>query len=174
MITFKESLENKYAWIQFKIIDGEYFFEYLHKLIPESALYKEGGEYGRETEPHVTVLYGLDPNISIKEVRKTLSGAEIPKSVVGFGVSFFENDSKFDVAKMEIISPKSLWRLNELLNSLPTPGKTFPDYKPHITLAYTKKEWLREWMPPMFWGYPKRFSGYLEFCCNGVRERLNV
>jgi len=169
MLTFKE--QNKYAWVQFKITDDGGYFNNFKSYIPEDALYREENKYGMEKNPHVTVLYGLDNNVTLKDIRKTLWGAEIPKSLVGFGISEFTDDNRYDVVKLDVISPRSLWLLNDLLCSLPVPGMTYPDFKPHMTVAYVKKEW----MMPKYIGdlvYPVRLYGYLEFCNNGVTEEI--
>ena len=108
--------------------------------IPEEELYignddDEYNHYGRELEPHVTVLFGL-----------TQSGAADARRLVkDFGkirlklgkMSLFERD-KFDVLMVEVES-KSLQKLNKLMRDNLQFNNEFPTYKPHLTLAYLKK-----------------------------------
>lgn len=100
--------------------------------IPESSL----AEDGRETQPHTTVLYGLETQ-SAEDVRAIVE--KFPPIELTLGkISLFENEDQ-DILKIDVSSPV-LTELNKQLdNSLDTPGKTFSDYKPHITIAYLKK-----------------------------------
>lgn len=111
----------------------------LPKLIREEDLYIEGSEYGREDDPHVTLLYGLktdDP----KEVKTkieawfgTLTEVELQ------GVGCFEPEERpFDVVKINIALSSVLGSMNKALRELPFEND-FPDYHPHATLAYVKK-----------------------------------
>ena len=107
------------------------------KRIPDRELYTEADDdsYGREEEPHVTVRYGLatdDP----KEI-SGLSALQPIAAKMG-KVSIFEAD-KYDVVKVEIISP-ALTAANKKVGELvDLPGETFKDYQPHATIAYVKK-----------------------------------
>ena len=53
------------------------------------------------------------------------------------GVSLFENP-EFDVVKLGVIKTPKLEEVNKRLSELPNSNQ-FPEYKPHITLAYVKK-----------------------------------
>lgn len=107
--------------------------------IPDADLYSEKDEngkedYGRETQPHVTVLYGLtqhDPKKAAKFVEQFG-----PITVTLGKTSLFENE-KYDVLKVEV-EGADLRKLNAQLRKLPNENK-FPDYKPHMTIAYLKK-----------------------------------
>jgi hypothetical protein len=107
------------------------------KSIPDKELYidPKDDSYGRETEPHITVRYGLA--IDDPALLKDLSS--LPPIDAKFGeVSIFEND-KYDVVKVEIKS-KSLRSANKKVGDLvDVPGETFTDYQPHATIAYVKK-----------------------------------
>src|SRR4051812_49300035 len=90
-------------------------------------------EDGRETEPHVTVKYGLheeDP----KTTAEALKGGAPIDAPLG-KVSIFSND-KFDVVKIGVTS-HDLHRLNKKISKLPHTD-SHPDYNPHLTLAYVK------------------------------------
>jgi 2'-5' RNA ligase len=101
------------------------------KRIPDADL----AEDGRETEPHITVKYGLhgfDP----KFVQEALAGEKAARVKLG-KVSLFEND-KFDVVKVDVES-SDLHRLNQKVSESQPQTETHPGYKPHVTIAYVKK-----------------------------------
>ncbi len=108
-------------------------------LIKDADVYTDENDpsYGREETPHVTVKYGLETENS-EEVRKILE-SEKPFDVTLGKTSIFENaDKPYDVVKIDVDSPE-LHRLNKLISDNAKVTDTFPDYKPHVTLAYVKK-----------------------------------
>ncbi|MCA1623676.1 MAG: 2'-5' RNA ligase family protein [Acidobacteria bacterium] len=91
----------------------------------------------RETEPHITVKYGLHTN-DAKEVRQILAG-EKPFEVTLGKTSIFpaKEDANYDVVKVDIDSPE-LHRINKLIADNTKVTDTHPTYNPHVTLAYVK------------------------------------
>jgi 2'-5' RNA ligase len=103
------------------------------KLIPDDILYfEEGQEYGRETEPHVTIKYGLTTNYSESDIQKLVSYVK-PFKITLTSIDLFKNP-KFDVVKFNVES-NVLRKLNKLISKLPNEDK-YPVYNPHLTLAY--------------------------------------
>jgi 2'-5' RNA ligase len=91
-------------------------------------------EDGREEEPHVTVKWGIhgdDPS----GVRRALEGRK-PISIKLGPLSLFESD-KQDVLKADVESPE-LHEWNAAVNREAPHTDTFPDYHPHVTVAYLK------------------------------------
>jgi len=116
--------------------------------IAEEDLYQPDDDptYGRETSPHCTILYGLHSNVQDRDVIMAFEGVgkkDIRISVDGIGC--FENPD-YDVVKMNVVSPK-LSDLNSKLSELPH-TTDFPDYKPHITIAYVKPGLGRKYVDP--------------------------
>lgn len=113
--------------------------------IPDASL----AEDGRETDPHITVKYGLhdtDP----APVQKILENAgPITAKVKGVSIFPASESGGADVVKLDIES-KDLTRLNKEIAALPHTD-TFPKYQPHITLAYVKpgegKKWAGKLIP---------------------------
>jgi 2'-5' RNA ligase len=107
-------------------------------LIDGKDLYLPKGEtgYGKEPEPHVTVLYGFHTDVEDKDIEKKVQSIGTkPKVSIGSVSSFTNKD--FDVLKFDVES-EDLHRLNKKFKSFPhTSG--FPDYHPHCTIAYLKK-----------------------------------
>jgi 2'-5' RNA ligase len=106
--------------------------------INKDELYDPNNErYGIETEPHITILYGIHKEVDDDQVIAMFS--DIKKSDFDLEVNgldcFYNKD--YDVLKMNIKSEK-LNELNNLAKKLPHTS-TYPDYKPHITVAYLTK-----------------------------------
>jgi hypothetical protein len=107
-------------------------------MIDKADLYTEEGsdQYGLEDEPHVTLLYGLhDKEIRTNDVRAVLK--KYPEFEVKFSkISLFQNE-KFDVVKFEA-EADILHEINAELKSKFPHTSTFPNYIPHMTIAYVK------------------------------------
>jgi 2'-5' RNA ligase len=117
--------------------DQKPFIDFANE-IPEKELYTKeedpNNRYGRETEPHVTVLYGLkttDP----KEVKKLIENYGDVELTLG-KTSLFKQD-EYDVLKVDVES-KELRELNKKLKENLDYESDFPNYKPHLTIAYLK------------------------------------
>ena len=109
-------------------------------IINKDDLYEvEGENYGIQDNPHLTLLYGLKSNITKEQVEqvleKAIDGGKIDIDIENIGL--FENDN-FDVVKFNIKKTEQLQKLFDSLSELPNEN-TFPDYNPHMTIAYVKK-----------------------------------
>jgi 2'-5' RNA ligase len=109
-------------------------------IIYKDDLYEvEGEKYGIQTNPHLTLLYGLKPNITKEQIEqvleKSVDGEKIEIEIENIGL--FENEN-FDVVKFNIKKTEQLQKLFDYLSQLPNEN-TFPDYNPHMTIAYVKK-----------------------------------
>jgi 2'-5' RNA ligase len=106
------------------------------KIIPQSILYEvPGEEYGRETEPHVTIKYGFTRDLTDEEVKKII-GKTKSFSVVAEGLSTFDG-KEFQVVKFDIRRDGVLLSMRKLCDAFPNKD-SHPDFHPHMTLAYTK------------------------------------
>jgi hypothetical protein len=119
------------------VLPSEYsqkIMDWSKKNIPDEVLVENDNANGRETESHVTVLYGLHSNCPDEAKLILQSFKSFP---IEFGnISKFETDTH-DVIKIEVLS-NELRLLNILLKSLDHTS-TFPTYNPHCTIAYVKK-----------------------------------
>jgi len=108
----------------------------LHDLIDPAHLYTEEGDrsYGLENEAHITLLYGLNKEVTKDEVFDALKGFTVTEIKLK-NVSAFKNE-KFDVLKWDVEAPV-LFDMNEELIKLPHEND-FPNYHPHATIAYLK------------------------------------
>lgn len=94
-----------------------------------------------EVEPHITLLFGLMESAhNYKDQIDKLYSEAVIESVVIEEVSYFDNpesDSYPIIARVKL-TPELL-KAHNLMTKLPH-ANTFIDYKPHITLAYVKKD----------------------------------
>jgi len=96
--------------------------------IPDDIIHPQG----REDEMHITVLYGLTGE-DVQPVAEQLHGTEYAHATLG-PIRVFSNP-KYDVVHVSVNSNclrKMHWKIR---NNVPC-DVTFPDYNPHITLAY--------------------------------------
>lgn len=118
----------------------------IHDEIEEDDIF-EGEDQGLETEPHVTLLYGLHSDEIDDQKVLDISSKGIKSLGLG-NVSLFENE-KYDVLKFDVEGP-FLHDINKELTKLPH-TTDFPDYHPHCTIAYLK--------PGTGKKYTKQFKG---------------
>jgi hypothetical protein len=104
----------------------------LHEKIEADDIYDEAG-HGIETEPHVTLLYGLHDSVEDKDVLDASKGRI--ESIQLHNASIFKND-KFEVLKFDA-NGQFLHDINKNLSKLPH-TTDYPDYHPHCTIAYLK------------------------------------
>ncbi len=110
------------------------------KLIQSANLYKPES-MGFENDPHVTILFGLH------DTNPPLCGTDIiethPKFNITLGnVSLFKGDETgdpHDVVKADINS-SDVYALNTALADVCDYTAKFPEYIPHATIAFVKKD----------------------------------
>lgn len=130
----------------------------LHDQIDLDDVYNEEGDrtYGLEDESHITLLYGLAPEVTLDEVKNILKEFTFGKCIIK-NASLFEQE-KYDVLKFDVDGP-SLHEVNEeLRDKLPYENK-FPDYHPHMTIGYLKsgkgKQYVEEFADQEYELIPK-------------------
>jgi 2'-5' RNA ligase len=106
--------------------------------IPSSILTDDG----RETNTHVTVLYGICTEIG-EVVKGTLSKEKKAKAKLG-KIGCFTNNDDFDVVIVKVES-KDLEKLHKRIKEDLNVSLTHDTYKPHCTIAYVKKGEARKY-----------------------------
>lgn len=139
LLTEAEKKDHKHSYgcvMVFLDVDNKKWDE-LQNLINENDLYTEEDDnsYGREDDPHVTILYGLHDDIPDEDIETEIDKIKTPK-IEFKNISAFSND-KFDVLKFDVES-KDLTKYNKKFIEFPHTSN-FPDYHPHVTIAYLKK-----------------------------------
>ena len=107
--------------------------------IPEDKLYNEEGDrtFGRELEPHCTVLYGFTKNTDVNKIKNSIKTLKSPIKLSLDKIDIFENE-KYDVVKFNVIS-KDLHKLHKVFKQNFENEESYPNYQPHVTIAYVQK-----------------------------------
>ena len=106
--------------------------------IPPEILYTdpEDPTYGYSEEPHVTLKYGFIPDLQKRDVANILKHMK-PFDVVLKALTQFNNE-KYDVVKFDVEKNDQLMELRNRCDKYQNED-SYPDYHPHMTLAYVKK-----------------------------------
>ena len=123
--------DNSTVQILYNSEDTEAIIDFT-KLVEDEDLAKDG----RETDPHITVLYGIHERIPYD---LDLTQTPLPQKVEWEGLSKFEA-AAHDVLIIKIKKDSKLQGLFDLLNKVYSDNSnSFPDFVPHTTIAYVKK-----------------------------------
>lgn len=134
-IGWRVKLAYEFSSLQCNLPDeiAEEIFEWGLRNIPDQNMAADGRQ--PRDDIHVTVKYGIhitDPMV----VRELLINQKPIKMKLG-KVSLFESDD-YDVVKLGVTSTQ-LHQLNKTISNNLEVTDTFPDYNPHVTIAYVKK-----------------------------------
>lgn len=131
--------------------DAKPFLEY-GKSIPDSELYTEpaaddsyGPDFGRETDIHATVLYGLDTQ-DPADVRAITDKFEPFTIVCGRTASFPQREGKEYRVLYVPVYGGALTRMNKRLKRLPYKSDFDGQYIGHMTIAYLKPEFVDKYV----------------------------
>lgn len=126
-------------------------------LVDDKDLYVSNDGFGKETEPHITLLYGIHLDDGVRKQLLDHYLSHFPEvSIIANGVSLFENPGKdYDVLKFDIEVTPELAELNKFLTYYFPFTNEFPDYHPHATIAYIQKGKGK--------GYIDKFTTPIEF-----------
>jgi len=141
--------------------EKDFNFLLLQKQIPDDLIYREypqteeefflgtvkkddpREEYGLENTPHITVLYGIKDDKDYFKMRDKLKNFGPIEFEIGNIKSFRPEAKPYDVLIMEVISPR-LNEIHKFIKESYDNNYSFPEYTPHLTLAYVKKGALKE------------------------------
>lgn len=111
----------------------------LAATIPDEVL----SEKGRETAPHVTVKYGIDPSVTPESMFEVIENSDTAKEIaerggtMTLGATAVFAGEEYDVVYAIVDSP-DLVTLNGIIAAGAQTTDTQPEYVPHVTLAYVK------------------------------------
>ena len=127
---------------------------------PEDVYEVEGDRsYGIQDNPHVTILYGLHKGVSPDDIKAVIDRFSGDLRVKIDGIGIFENED-FDVVKLNVVPDGGLQQLHEMISELPNSDQ-YPEYKPHITIAYVKKGCGRKYEDA---GFSREIGDISEIC----------
>ncbi len=144
----KESINgHKYGCVMVDIPVSNWS-EITSSIDPEDIFHgdENGDPKGIQENPHVTILYGLHDDVTEDEVRSVFDNFDGDINIEINGVDIFENKD-FDVVKFNVVPDGALQYLHDELSKFPNSNQ-FPDYKPHITIAYVKKGTGKKYVKP--------------------------
>jgi 2'-5' RNA ligase len=105
--------------------------------IPDEHIYEpDNDEKGRTKHAHITVKFGIHTT-DLADVEKVVAGSPLLRAKLGRVTAF--NNEDFVVLKVSVQS-EDLTKLNGKIKRELECTDTFPDYKPHVTIAYLKKD----------------------------------
>lgn len=123
--------------IMFEINDSDWK-KLMDRISFKDDVYDDGsGKYGVEAEPHVTILYGLhDDKFKFDDLKEMLPPVSTMTAILS-AISHFECP-EYDVLKFDVDAPK-YHHVNKRIRDKFQYTTDYPEYHPHMTLAYLKK-----------------------------------
>ena len=122
--------------------------ELTKSIDPNDVYLPEDPSHGIETDPHVTILYGLHRGVTPEQVKSVFDNFHGEIHVEVDGVGIFENE-EFDVVKLNVKADGALQELHDKLKEFPNSDE-YPVYKPHITISYVKKGTGKKYVNPNY------------------------
>ena len=131
----KETPKNKYNCLMLKF-DIPSWHSFVSKLIdPEDVYLTEEEGYGIETQPHVTLLFGIHDYVPLEDLKKFLVPIKHIKCKTR-NIDTFSNPV-FDVVKFNV-EGNYLNQMNKQLRANVDYTLSHPEYHAHMTIAYVK------------------------------------
>lgn len=114
--------------------------------------------YGLEEQPHVTILYGIhedevDPSVVVDMIEQRF----LPVTVSISEISIFEQGD-YDVVKYDVPVTDQIKEYRELIESSFANTQTYPEYHPHMTIAYVKPGTGKKYVTTLREPFEIRFS----------------
>lgn len=146
----------------------------IQKNIERTDIFEpENEQHGLETETHLTLLYGLHKEVTLEEVESILKGFDFRNLKIEItGIGAFENED-FDVLKFDVKRTKVLEDIHNALSKLPNSDK-YPEYNPHITIAYLKKGNVGKYTDENYKKKIENFSHIIFSTPSGEKNRIEI
>ena len=113
---------------------------------PKDVYIGDDDTHGIQENPHVTILYGLHKEVTPEMVKSIFENFTGSINIEVNGIDIFENKD-YDVVKFNVNPDGALQELHDKLSEFPN-SNSFPDYKPHITIAYVNKGTGKKYIKP--------------------------
>ena len=113
---------------------------------PEDVYTGGDDSHGIQELPHVTILYGLHKEVTSEMVKSVFEEFTGNINIEVNGIGIFENKD-YDVVKFNVNPDGALQELHDKLSEFPNSNE-YPDYKPHITIAYVNKGMGKKYAKP--------------------------
>ena len=169
----KESKKTEYGCVML-YTDVPNWNKHISKIKEEDIFDDEIKDYGLEHTPHVTVLFGIHLDETkpedVKKVLKLFKPIQVRIDTIGI----FENEV-YDVVKYNVPVTPQLKEYHEAVMGAFPNTQTFPDYHPHMTIAYVlpgKGKEYKGGVTPFTVTFDTAVYSYAGK--NGERERIKV
>jgi len=109
--------------------------EIVNSIVDIEDVYTINDEFGIEYDPHITVLYGLDKDVSLEDVKSLCKPLQEYETIID-SLGVFECEG-YDVLKFNVNCPNVKETNSELTDTFDYTSD-FDTYIPHMTIAYLK------------------------------------
>jgi len=146
---------------------------FITQYIDKDDIYNDAtGDYGYETEPHVTILYGFHDNTDLDKIKEILSPIKNDIRMQTNKIGVFET-AKYDVIKFDIHS-LALNKLHNVMVNNFDYTSDFDKYLPHITIAYVKKGLGKKYVKTLKNTLTLFSDTFLYSYANGEKEEFSI
>lgn len=168
----KESSEYQYGCVMIEVPVSNW--DEITSSIDSKDIYTESDDstYGIQSNPHLTLLYGLHDNVTLEQVKSVFDNFDGDINIEVNGIDIFENE-KFDVVKFNVNPQGSLQYLFDELSKLPNSNQ-FSDYKPHITIGYVNKGTGKKYVKPDYKYQVKNVDNLTYSMANGEKVYFEI
>jgi len=115
---------------------------------PEDVYTGGDDSHGIQEFSHLTLLYGLHKEVTPEMVKSVFEEFTGSINIEVNGIGIFENKD-YDVVKFNVNPNGALQELHDKLSEFPNSNE-YPDYKPHITIAYVNKGMGKKYVKPEY------------------------
>lgn len=174
LLSIISELHNKYEYGSVMLCFDFPQLKIIHNLIKPEDIYNDPtlDAGGLEKESHVTLLYGLHNNVSDEQVKGV-----IEKIIFGpckiTNLSLFRTN-EYDILKYDV-NGNGIYESNTELKKFPH-TTDFPDYHPHLTVAYLKPNTGKKYSKSLSSGQSytliPKYAVYSK--TNGTKEKLDI
>jgi 2'-5' RNA ligase len=146
------------------------------EAIPPEFIYNTlDGERGKAKDVHVTVLYGIHTT-NIDEVLPLVAGMAPLRATLGRTSAFYNPEC---IALKVNMQSRDLVNLNNLIRRSLQYTSIYPNYIPHVTIAYLKKDdknpyYYRDYMTDDFEGTEVVLDELVFSTPNGKKETIHL
>lgn len=148
--------------------------ELLESIVEDDIYEEDGKNYGLQPRPHLTLLYGILPEVTDEQILECFKGfIEDDFKIEINGISIFDTNNNFDVVKLGVKLTQQLKEINKRLSDLPNSNQ-YSEYIPHITLSFIKKGKGGKYIDPDYKYNVKEIKSIIYSRPDGSEFKINL